>query len=53
MTLKILLANPWIYDFAAFNLWSRPLELLRAAEYLSSFDTKLLLIDCTDSFVDE
>lgn len=53
MTLKILLVNPWIYDFAAFNLWSRPLGLLHVAEYLSSFDTKLTLIDCTDSFVDE
>ncbi|MDH5202956.1 MAG: radical SAM protein [Nitrospirota bacterium] len=50
MTLKILLVNPWIYDFAAFNLWSRPLGLLHVAEYLSSFDTKLSLIDCTDSF---
>lgn len=49
MKLNILLINPWIYDFAAFNLWSRPLGLLKVAEYLSSFDTELFLIDCTDS----
>src|SRR5208283_177559 len=49
MKLKILLVNPWIYDFAAFNLWARPLGLFRVAEYLSSFDTELYFIDCTGS----
>ncbi len=49
MKLKILLVNPWIYDFAAFNLWARPLGLFRVAEYLSSFDTELSFIDCTGS----
>jgi len=49
MKLNILLINPWIYDFAAFNLWSRPLGLLKVAEYLSCFDTGLIFIDCTDS----
>ncbi|MBI5055832.1 MAG: radical SAM protein [Nitrospirae bacterium] len=47
---KIILVNPWIYDFAAANLWSRPLGLLRVAEYLGRFDLELKLIDCTDSF---
>ena len=47
---KVLLVNPWIYDFAAMNLWSRPLGLLRVAEYLSQFDIDLTFIDCTDSF---
>jgi radical SAM superfamily enzyme YgiQ (UPF0313 family) len=49
MRLRILLINPWAYDFAAYNLWARPLGLLRVAEYLGSFDAELLLIDCTDS----
>lgn len=49
MRLRILLINPWIHDFAAFNLWARPLGLFRVAEYLSSFDTELVFIDCTDS----
>ncbi len=47
---RILLINPWIYDFAAFSLWARPLGLLAVAEYLSAFDADLLLIDCMDSF---
>jgi len=47
---RILLINPWIHDFAAFNLWARPLGLLKVAEYLSAFDADLLFIDCTDSF---
>ncbi|HXX57373.1 MAG TPA: B12-binding domain-containing radical SAM protein [Thermodesulfovibrionales bacterium] len=50
MRLKILLVNPWIYDFAAFNFWARPLGLLQVAEYLSPFDAETALIDCTDSF---
>jgi radical SAM superfamily enzyme YgiQ (UPF0313 family) len=45
---KFLLINPWIYDFSAVNLWSRPLGLLRVAEYLSQFDTDLHFIDCMD-----
>ena len=49
MKLKIVLVNPWIYDFAAFNLWARPLGLFRVAEYLSSFYTELFFIDCTGS----
>lgn len=49
MKKRILLINPWIHDFAAFNLWSRPLGLLHAAQYLSSFDAELFFIDCTDS----
>jgi hypothetical protein len=47
---RILLINPWIHDFAAFNLWARPLGLLKCAEYLSAFDAELLFIDCADSF---
>jgi len=47
---KCILINPWIYDFAAVNLWSRPLGLLKLAEYLSRFDLDLKLIDCTDIF---
>ncbi len=45
---KILLINPWIYDFAAVNMWARPLGLLKVAEFLSQFNVKLRLIDCMD-----
>lgn len=51
MKLRILLINPWIYDFAAYNFWARPLGLLKVAEYLSAFNVELFFIDCTDSFI--
>jgi len=47
---RILLINPWIHDFAAYNLWARPLGLLKVAEYLSAFEADILFLDCTDSF---
>jgi len=47
---KIILINPWIYDFAAVNLWARPLGLLKVAESLSRFDISLDLIDCMDAY---
>ncbi|MFN3395378.1 MAG: B12-binding domain-containing radical SAM protein [Thermodesulfovibrionales bacterium] len=53
MRYRILLVNPWIYDFAAYNLWSRPLGLIKVAEYLSSFDVSLTFIDCTDACVSQ
>lgn len=45
---KFLLINPWVYDFSAVNMWSRPLGLLRLAGYLSQYDADLYFIDCTD-----
>jgi len=50
---KILLINPWIYDFAAINMWARPLGLLRVAEFLSAYDLELKLIDCMDTPTDQ
>jgi radical SAM superfamily enzyme YgiQ (UPF0313 family) len=50
MKLKVLLINPWIYDFAAANLWSRPLGLFMVAEYMSQFSVELAMIDCLDVF---
>ena len=47
--LRILLINPWIYDFAATNLWSSPLGILKVAECLSLYDVEFAFIDCTDS----
>jgi radical SAM superfamily enzyme YgiQ (UPF0313 family) len=47
---KIVLINPWIYDFAAVNLWARPLGLLKVAESLSRFDISFVLIDCMDAY---
>lgn len=48
--LDVLLVNPWIYDFTAYNLWSVPLGIYKAAEYLSRFDVKLHYIDCLNDY---
>jgi radical SAM superfamily enzyme YgiQ (UPF0313 family) len=49
MKLRVLLINPWIYDFAAANVWSRPLGLLRVAEFLSAHNVELALVDCMEA----
>lgn len=45
---RLLLINPWIYDFAAYDLWSKPLGLLRLAGHLRSRGYEIHLIDCLD-----
>ncbi len=45
---SILLINPWIHDFAAHDLWSKPLGLLYIAGYLRGLGIKIDLIDCMD-----
>lgn len=50
MTQPILLINPWIYDFVAFDLWARPLGLLSIASLLRGCGYEVDLIDCTDRF---
>ena len=43
---SILLINPWIYDFAAYNYWIAPLGLLSIAAVLRKEDYNVSLIDC-------
>jgi radical SAM superfamily enzyme YgiQ (UPF0313 family) len=45
---NILLINPWIYDFAAHDLWSKPLGLFLLAGLLRAHGYRLRLIDCLD-----
>jgi radical SAM superfamily enzyme YgiQ (UPF0313 family) len=45
---KILLINPWIEDFSAYDLWVRPLNLLRLATVLRSIGVKVYLLDLLD-----
>lgn len=40
--------NPWIYDFAAYNLWIEPLGLLTVAGVLREAGHEVALIDCLD-----
>lgn len=40
--------NPWIYDFAAFNLWSRPVGLLSCLDMLRRAGASVTLLDCLE-----
>jgi len=44
----ILLVQPWIYDFAAYDLWIKPLGLLSIASVLKQAGCGVHLIDCLD-----
>ena len=44
----ILLINPWITDFSAYNFWIKPLGLLRIASRLRENGFRVTLIDCLD-----
>jgi radical SAM superfamily enzyme YgiQ (UPF0313 family) len=48
MSPNIILINPWIYDFAAYDLWSKPLGLLYIAGHLKKLGFNVRLIDCLD-----
>jgi radical SAM superfamily enzyme YgiQ (UPF0313 family) len=45
---RILLINPWITDFSAYNFWIKPLGLLRIASLLRENGFRVTLIDCLD-----
>jgi radical SAM superfamily enzyme YgiQ (UPF0313 family) len=42
----ILLINPWIYDFAAYDLWAKPLGLLGLGAILKANGCRVSLLDC-------
>lgn len=48
---NLLLINPWIYDFAAYDLWSKPLGLLYLASFLRQQGFLIDYIDCMDKYV--
>jgi radical SAM superfamily enzyme YgiQ (UPF0313 family) len=43
---RVLLVNPWIYDFAAHNLWIEPLGLLTIAAVLRDSGYDVSALDC-------
>ncbi|NLY41676.1 MAG: radical SAM protein [Desulfovibrionales bacterium] len=45
---RILGINPWIHDFAAYNLWSRPAGLLAMLHMLRASGAHIALMDCLD-----
>lgn len=48
MARRVLLVNPWIYDFAAYNLWCYPLGLLSVGALLRQEGYQIHLLDCLD-----
>jgi radical SAM superfamily enzyme YgiQ (UPF0313 family) len=46
----ILLVNPWIHDFAAYDAWAKPLGLLTLAAILRDHGCRVTYIDCLDRF---
>ena len=47
---NILLVNPWIHDFAAYDFWAKPIGLLYLAAILRSSGFNISYIDCLDRF---
>jgi len=45
---KILLVNPWIHDFAAYDLWARPMGLLVLGTTLRRLGWEPYFVDCLD-----
>jgi radical SAM superfamily enzyme YgiQ (UPF0313 family) len=50
---SLLLINPWIYDFTAYDFWSKPLGLLYIASILREQDYEISFIDCMDRYNQE
>lgn len=50
MTNNILLINPWVHDFTAFNLWAKPLGLLYIGSTLQHFGYRVVMIDCLHDY---
>ena len=48
----LLLINPWIFDFAAYDLWSKPLGLLYLASFLRKQGFHIEYIDCLDKYAE-
>ena len=47
---NILLVNPWIHDFAAYDFWAKPIGLLSIASILRKHGFNVSYIDCLDRF---
>jgi len=50
---RVLGINPWIYDFAAYNLWSRPVGLLACLQMFYQAGTSIGLLDCLERTWDD
>jgi radical SAM superfamily enzyme YgiQ (UPF0313 family) len=50
MSKNILLINPWIHDFAAYDFWLKPLGLLYLGGLLRQNGHQVHFIDCLDPY---
>ncbi|KUG24331.1 radical sam domain protein [hydrocarbon metagenome] len=50
MSKKVLIINPWIHDFAAYDFWIKPLGLLYVGSLLRQNGHKVHFIDCLDPY---
>lgn len=50
MAKSFLFINPWIYDFAAYDFWIKPIGLLYIASLLRDNGYQVNLIDCLNPF---
>ena len=50
MSRNILLINPWIHDFAAYDFWLKPLGLLYLGGLLRANNHHISYIDCLDPY---
>lgn len=48
MKKRVLIINPWIYDFAAYDYWHKPMGLLYLASFLRENGVEVLFFDCLD-----
>jgi Radical SAM superfamily len=46
----VLLVNPWIHDFAAYDFWAKPYGLLSLAAVLRDHGVRVSYVDCLDRF---
>jgi radical SAM superfamily enzyme YgiQ (UPF0313 family) len=46
---NLLFINPWIYDFAAYDFWAKPLGFLYLASLLRKNGYNISFIDCLNS----
>jgi len=49
-TPHVLLVNPWIHDFAAYDVWAKPYGLLSLAAIFRHHGVWVSYIDCLDRF---
>jgi len=48
---RVLLINPWIVDFTAYDLWTKPLGILYIASMIKKFtNLEIYFIDCLNRY---